>query len=324
MTEGPDEAGEPLMRYSELGKTGLRVSELCFGSLAIGPAQYNLDPSRSHDLLAYAWERGVNFFDAAELYGTYARLREVAGLKGAVVASRCYAVTADEMRSSFDLCRRELGRDVLDVFGLHEQESGLTLKGHREALDFLQTRKQSGALKAVSVSTHTVECVRAAAMLDAVDVVFALLNVDGLGIRGGTRQDMENSLEFARSMGKGIYLMKALGGGHLYRDAARALAYARDFPYKDSVCVGLRDEYEVEFASRVLSGEDKPAPIPDRGDAPKRLFVEDWCERCGECVKRCPFGALSLGEDKAQVDGEKCMLCGYCARACPHFCLKVV
>lgn len=312
------------MNYSQLGRTGLAVSDLCFGSLSIGPAQYDLPPDKARDLLQYAWNLGVNFFDTAELYGTYAHLRHVAALPGAVIASRCYAVTGEEMRESFDRCRDGLGRGVLDIFGLHEQESGLTLKGHGEALAYLQSQKQKGRLKAVMVSTHTVECVRAAAVLDEVDVIFAILNVDGLGVRGGSRQDMEHALRFAKQMGKGVYLMKALGGGHLYRDPGRALAYARDFPYKDSVCVGLRDEYEVEFASRVLAGEEPPARPEGRPSGERQLLVEDWCALCGECVKACPFGALRLGSERAEVDRGKCMLCGYCARACPHFCLKVV
>jgi aryl-alcohol dehydrogenase-like predicted oxidoreductase len=90
------------MRYSQLGNTGISVSELCFGSLALSEAQYNLSPQRSREVLLYAWSIGVNFFDAAELYGTYGRLREVASLPGAVVASRCYAATSQEMRRSFD------------------------------------------------------------------------------------------------------------------------------------------------------------------------------------------------------------------------------
>ncbi len=176
----------------------------------------------------------------------------------------------------------------------------------------------------MSVSTHAVECVRAASLRDEVDVIFAILNVEGLGIRGGTRRDMEEALEFAHGNGKGVYLMKALGGGHLHKDAERALAYARDFPWKSSVCVGLRDEYEVEFASRVLEGLGPPSPATGRENLPKRLVVEDWCEKCGECLRRCPFGALSMGRDKVLVDAAKCMLCGYCAAVCPHFCVKVV
>lgn len=312
------------MRYSELGRTGLKVSALCFGTLALGPAQYDLPPDEAVRVLRKAWRLGVNFFDTAEIYGTYRHLRVVSDLPGAVVASRSFAATAEEMRQSFELARRELGRDELDVFGLHEQESGLTLKGHRGAVEFLASRKRKGLLRAICVSTHHVECVRAAAMLDEVDVVFALLNSQGLGIRGGSRQDMEEALALARDTGKGVYLMKVLGGGHLFRDARRALEYARDFPHKDSVAVGLKDEYEVEFAAKVLSGEDAPDRPGDAGRRRKRLLVEDWCEGCGECVKQCSFDALRLESGKARVDPGKCMLCGYCAHACPHFCLKVV
>lgn len=308
-----------------LGNTGLIVSELCFGTLAIGPAQYALDPDSAASALNAAWDRGVNFFDTAEIYGTYEHLRDVAGRPGAVIASRSYASTSDEMKESLALARRGLDRDILDVFGLHEQESGLTLKGHRGALAFLAEEKAKGRLRAVSVSTHAVPCVRAAAMLEEVDVVFALLNVEGLGIRGGNREDMESALAFARQMGKGVYLMKALGGGHLYRDAERALRYARDFPHKDSVCVGLKDPLEVEFAARVFEGEGVPPGLAaEAGSREKKLLVEDWCEGCGECVGKCSFGAMRLEGGRATVDAVKCMLCGYCARACPHFCIKVV
>lgn len=323
MAGGPREAGDSL-KHRQLGHTGLYISELCFGSLAIGPAQYGLSTKESERVLDAAWDRGVNFFDTAELYGTYEHLRRVAGRSGAVIASRSYASTEREMRTSLDLARNGLGRDALDVFGLHEQESGLTLKGHREALEFLANEKAKGRVRAVSVSTHHIECVRAAAMLDEVDVVFALLNVEGLGVRGGGRAEMEAALAFAKEVGKGVYLMKALGGGHLYRDAEKALRYAAEFPHKDSVCVGLKDPLEVEFAARVFEGDVLAPDMLARASREKRLLVEDWCEGCGECAAKCTFGALKVEDGRAVVDAGKCMLCGYCARACPHFCLKVV
>ncbi len=86
MTEGPAKAVTPL-RYSELGRTGLRVSALCFGTLALGPAQYDLPLEKAGFLLQRAWRLGVNFFDTAELYGTYRHLRTMADLPGVVVAS---------------------------------------------------------------------------------------------------------------------------------------------------------------------------------------------------------------------------------------------
>ena len=183
---------------------------------------------------------------------------EVARKPGSVIASRSYSPDAESMKKSLDLCRRELGRDVVDIFGLHEQESGLTLKGHREALECLVREKERGTIRAVSVSTHHVACVKAASLMDEVDVIFAILNVAGLGIADGSRQDMEDALRFARECGKGIYLMKALGGGHLHQDPRVALSYAAGFPYKDSVAVGIKTREEVLYNALVLSGKTPP------------------------------------------------------------------
>ncbi|QUL99721.1 MAG: aldo/keto reductase [Candidatus Fermentithermobacillus carboniphilus] len=316
------------MNYSRLGNTGLKVSVLCMGSLVIGPAQYNLNLERGQSLISKALALGVNFFDTSEFYGTYPYLRRAARHPGVVISSRSYASTAREMQRSLDLARKELGKDTIEVFGLHEQESGLTLKGHREALDYLVKAKDKGLVRAISVSTHYVSCVRSAAMLPEVDVILALLNLEGIGIPDGSRQDMEEALKFARYMGKGVYIMKVLGGGHLYKRAYEALSYARDFAFKDSVAVGVKDELELEFAARVLSGEsyteeiERLACLAAGGE--KRIVVEDWCQGCGQCVEKCSFSAIEVYHGKARVDRDKCMLCGYCARACPHFCLKVL
>ena len=41
------------------------------------------------------------------------------------------------------------------------------------------------------------------------------------------------------------------------------------------------------------------------------------CIGCGDCVERCPFGALSLLEDTSTVDRARCVGCGLCASVCP-------
>jgi aryl-alcohol dehydrogenase-like predicted oxidoreductase len=63
------------MEYKELGRTGLKVSRLCFGALTIGPLQADLPLDEGVALLKYAAEQGVNFFDTAEIYDSYDYLR---------------------------------------------------------------------------------------------------------------------------------------------------------------------------------------------------------------------------------------------------------
>jgi len=57
--------GEKQMEYRYIGKTGLRVSPLCMGTMTFGSF---CDRKTSFAIMDKAYERGVNFFDTAELY----------------------------------------------------------------------------------------------------------------------------------------------------------------------------------------------------------------------------------------------------------------
>ncbi len=316
------------MEYRPLGKTGLYVSRLCFGLLTISPLQAGYPLSEGVALLSYAVSRGVNFFDTAELYAAYPYLRELLALVGPeklVIATKSYAVTAAEMEASLDRACRELGRDWVDVFLLHEQESALTLAGHAEALSYLVRAKERGRVRAVGVSTHTIACVRAAAALPEVDVIHPLLNKRGLGIKDGTAGEMVEALGEASSRGKGIYLMTALAGGHLSRDPEDALRFAFSVPGVAAVAVGMATKEEVDFNVAVSTGRPVPEGLRERVVArERRLHIEEYCTGCGRCIAACPQDALRLSEaGKAAVDPARCILCGYCAAACEHFCIKV-
>ncbi|MDQ2086474.1 aldo/keto reductase [Herbivorax sp. ANBcel31] len=57
------------MNYRLLGKTGYKISEISFGSWAIGGTWGNVDDSTSMKALEKALEMGINFFDTADVYG---------------------------------------------------------------------------------------------------------------------------------------------------------------------------------------------------------------------------------------------------------------
>jgi aryl-alcohol dehydrogenase-like predicted oxidoreductase len=54
------------MQYARLGRTGLRVSRLCLGTMNFGPHTSEAD---SHRIMDEALGRGINFFDTANVYG---------------------------------------------------------------------------------------------------------------------------------------------------------------------------------------------------------------------------------------------------------------
>ena len=112
------------MHLTELGKTGLYVSRLCFGTLTLGELQANIKPEIASEILLHAVNNGVNFFDTAELYKTYAPLREILKkVNSIIISTKSYAFSKETAIASFEKARHELGRDYIDIFMLHEQES---------------------------------------------------------------------------------------------------------------------------------------------------------------------------------------------------------
>jgi len=312
-----------------LGQTGLLVSRLCFGSLTMGPLQRNLSVETGGRLLAAAFAMGVNFVDTAESYGNYAHLRwalQRGWSSQVIVASKSYAVSAAEMEQSVDRALRELGREHIDIFLLHEQESGLTLKGHAGALEYLWRAKERGLVRAVGISTHAVAAVRAGALHPLVEVIHPLFNRAGFGILDGTADQMLQAIRFAHQLGKGIYGMKALAGGHLWRDVPAALRYALAVDELSAIAVGMQNEAEMLANVALFCGQPIPEDVQSRLERqPRRLHVEEWCQGCGSCLVACKSGALSIGSlNRVEVNPDRCLCCGYCARVCPDFCLKVI
>lgn len=56
------------MQYTRLGRTGLRVSQLCLGTMNFG---WSADEDTSHAILNAAFEGGINFFDTADIYSSW-------------------------------------------------------------------------------------------------------------------------------------------------------------------------------------------------------------------------------------------------------------
>lgn len=318
---------EGKMRFSMLGKTGIKVSRMCFGTLTLGPLQANLPLEDGASVMAHAIGAGVNFCDTAQLYKTYQYIRramELSGKTDLVIATKTYAYTRELAKSAVEDARRGLDRDYIDIFMLHEQESIHTLNGHASALEYLLEQKQKGVIKAVGASMHHVAAVYGAIEKE-LDVIHPLLNLSGLGIVDGTREDMEKAVKFASLSGTGVFGMKALGGGNLFKDAAACLQYALSLDFLDSVAIGMQSVEEVEanltfWEKLEFSAESKQI----LSQKTRRLHIDSWCGGCGKCAEKCGQRAISVVNGKAVCEHKKCLLCGYCSSVCPEWAIKVV
>lgn len=122
------------MDYREVGKSGLRVSEVCLGSMTFGNGNWGCDEGVSREILDRALDAGVNFIDTADIYvnGTS---EEIIGrwMKGkrdqVVIATKVFFPTGPgpnergagrvHVRQAIEASLRRLETDYVDLYQIH-------------------------------------------------------------------------------------------------------------------------------------------------------------------------------------------------------------
>src|SRR5512135_545797 len=121
------------MQYRELGRTGRKVSAVSFGAWAIGSAWGAVDDAESLNALRRAVDRGVNFFDTADVYGDGHSEHLLAQLKRErheriVVATKAGRRLNPHVASGYNRANltafverslKNLAADALDLLQLH-------------------------------------------------------------------------------------------------------------------------------------------------------------------------------------------------------------
>lgn len=315
------------MERVQLGNTNIQVSKLCFGSLTMTPFQANLTVKEGAYLIEYAYEKGINFIDTAEIYENYNYIKTA--LKGIkredyVIATKTYAYTEEMAKASLDLALKSLGTDYIDIFLLHEQESIHTVRGHFEAIEYLLKAKEKGIIRSIGISTHRIAGVLAAQEVKEIEIIHPIVNKEGIGIQDGNINQMLKELKVLYNMGKGIYGMKPLGGGHLIKEVEAAFNYVKSIPSLHSFAIGMQSQSEIDANIHLLEKGYIPKELlKSIGMKRRKLIVADYCIACGNCVERCKQQGIEIIDGIARPN-ENCILCGYCAKVCPEFCIKVI
>jgi len=145
------------MEYRQLGKSGLLVSELCFGAMSFGAKGYwekvgGLDQKSAQRLVDIAFDGGINFFDTADVY-SYGQSEEILGR--AIQGKRDKIVLATKVRGRMspeindvglsrrhiiESCERSLkrlGTDYIDLYIVHSFDFMTPLEETLSALNDL-------------------------------------------------------------------------------------------------------------------------------------------------------------------------------------------
>ena len=316
------------MKKVKLGNTDIMVTPVGMGVLTIGNTQLDLPLEKGAEIVRYAYDKGINLFDTAQYYETYDYIREafkdvdlsLDNPDRPVIASKSLDLSYEAMEYAIKECLEALEIEKIDIFKLHEVRKVSDWKAREGAWQCLKDYKARGIVQAIGVSTHHVDVVEYAADEPDCDIVFPLINYAGLGIRKGdepgTAEEMAAAIRKCMDAGKGIFGMKAFGGGNLTGTYMKSLNYVRDLGV-ETIMIGLGKKDEIDNLVDYAEGRLPEDFQPDVHEKKIQIDPGD-CEGCGTCIERCTSKAISFNEQGiAVVDHDKCLTCGYCAPVCP-------
>ena len=254
----------------DLGKTGLKVSRIAFGTGTRGwkreSDQTRLGMKDFIKLSQYCYDKGIRFFDTADMYGSHSYVAEalkvmprekVTVLTKVMVYRHEGWYEVEPFEKSFDRFRKELGTDYFDIFLLHCMENGNWTTEYKNYMEALSLQKQKGNIKSIGISCHSLDAMTVAASNPWVDVIFARINNVGVTKRmDDAPEKVMRVLQLARKNGKGIIGMKVFGCGDLVKEEEReaSLNFVIKNKIVDCMTLGVVDSAQVDDnIKRVMS-----------------------------------------------------------------------
>ena len=242
----------------ELGRTGLSVSRLAFGTGTHGWAgsseQTGLGLDGLADLLCQAYDHGVTLWDAADAYGSHphvARALQTVPRDRVVLMTKTTSQDGDRVTRDVERFLRELNTDMLDIVLLHFMTQSDWPRRYAGAMDALSRAQQQGKVRAVGVSCHGLGPLRQAAASDWVEVVLARINSAGASM-SASPSEVAPVIEEMYVSGKGICGIKVLGCGQLARKARAAIKYVLQQGTVHSLVIGTSSQEQLLENARLV------------------------------------------------------------------------
>lgn len=315
------------MRYRELGKTGIRVSEIGFGAewmVGRTAEEVRAVTDRCEEL-------GINIFDCwmaepnvrTHLGQAIAGRRDkwiIEGHIGSTWQNGQYTRTRDMqfVEPAFEDLLARLGVEYLDLGMMHyiDKESDYETAINGPFYKYMESLKREGRILHIGMSTHNPKIAARAVregvienMLFSVNPAFDMMSTDELEdyysdsydtTLAGISQDRVDLYRLCEQEGVGITVMKPYAGGRLFRQEwspfgvaltpVQCLHYALTRPAVASVMVGVNTPQEMDAAVAYETASEKEKDYASvLAHAPSRAYTGHQCTYCGHCAP-CPAG----------------------------------
>ncbi len=266
------------MNYRNLGRTGVKVSELCLGTMMFGRST---EEAESIEIITHALENGINFVDTANAYAAgeseriLGKALRLFGRERVVLATKVFfpldrddvngrGLSRRHIVSACEDSLRRLGTDWIDLYQLHRPQSDIPIDETLRALDDLV---RAGKVRYVGTS-----------MFPAWKIVEALWAAKEFGLNRfvvdqSTYHILDRTLErevlpAAQSFGLGVLTWGPLCGGLLTGK------YTRENVDVEGRWRGGRDNFDrpiTERAFEIIAAHSEHAR--ERGCTPSQLAL---------------------------------------------------
>ncbi|MBV9550600.1 MAG: aldo/keto reductase [Alphaproteobacteria bacterium] len=256
------------MEMVRLGRTGLKVSKICLGTMTYGDPQWRdwvLDEAASLPFFRQAIETGINFFDTADMYSlgaseiiTGKALKEyAAGRDEVVLATKLFnpmgpspnqrGLSRKWVMSAIDNSLKRLGTDYVDLYQIHRFDHETPIE---ETVEALHDVVKAGKARYVGASSmyawQFARFLKAAAALGLTPFV-SMQNFYNLVYREEERE----MIPLCLTEGVGVIPWSPLARGFLGRKAADAFAGATTRSKSDNKLDMRFGETDLEILKRV-------------------------------------------------------------------------
>ncbi|MGE0483229.1 MAG: aldo/keto reductase [Gammaproteobacteria bacterium] len=305
--------GNHVRSYRRLGRTELKISDISFGSSRLREGQ--------EDLVHFALDRGINYFDSAYGYtgGDSERVlgRALKGKRDQVVLVSKVESSADwpaaRMMAELDESLQRLGTDYIDIYLCHAVNDVERLASPAWT-SFVDTAKQAGKIRYTGMSGHAgrlIECLDYALDHDLADVILCAYNFgqDPRFYEDMTRSfnlvarqpDLPRVLAKAKAKDVGVVAMKTLMGARLndmrpFENGGSTFAQAA---FRWVLSNGDVDALIISMTEQAQIDEYLGASGASTLAAGDRALLERYAEMngmtycrhaCDECSGACPYG----------------------------------
>ena len=315
------------MRYRELGKTGLKVSEIGLGAEWL--ERHNEEEVRA--VIDCCESAGINILDCwmaepnvrTNIGKAIAGKRErwiIQGHFGSTWQNGQYVRTREmsKVKPAFEDLLARLETDYIDLGMIHfvdeEAEFHRIMEG--EFLAYVQEQKEKGVIRHIGMSTHNPKVGKLAALSGEIEMILFSINPafdllpatedinsyfaeDYEASLGGIHPDRKELYQVCEQTGVGITVMKGYAGGRLF-DAktspfgtaltpVQCIHYALTRPAVASILAGYdTPEHVREAVAYETASEEEKDYASVLAKAPRHAYFGQ-CTYCGHCAP-CPAG----------------------------------